>query len=122
MYNDAGKRPLPPLQPGDHVMLQSEKEMKWQPATVVPSANEHRSFIVQDTLKKRYSRNRRFSRKLPERETSTARGETTNNTPPDTTQGTTKPVENQLKTLHLQQLMKMNQLGHQQEMPKNLKD
>ena len=89
-YYDAGKRQLPPLQPGDHVMLQSEKETKWQPATVVTPANEPRSFIVQDTLGKRYRRNRRFLRKLPEKETTAAGGETTNNTSPGTTQGTNK--------------------------------
>ena len=65
-YYDIGKRPLPQLSPGDPVMIQSQKDLKWHPATVVTESAEPRSFIVQDTLGARYRRNRKFLRKLPQ--------------------------------------------------------
>lgn len=64
-YFDKGTHELPPLTPGEPVMLQSHQDLKWRPATVVMPTEEPRSYIIQDTDGTRYRRNRRFLRRLP---------------------------------------------------------
>ena len=88
-YFDVGTKSLTPLSPGAPVMLQSEKDLTWQPATVVTPTKEPRSYIVQDTTGTRYRRNRKFLREMPQSPVTPniSTGQKTNNYPPDNIPG-----------------------------------
>ena len=75
-YYDHGTKELAPLKPVDSVMVQSH-DLDWSPGTIVSTTEEPRSYIVQTTEGACYRRNRRFTRKMPNKRVCTDNGDTT---------------------------------------------
>ena len=61
-----GVRELPPLQPGDSVLMKLDGEKRWaQPSTVVRRDPVNRSYVVQTGAGVNYRRNRRHLQSVP---------------------------------------------------------
>lgn len=63
-YYDKTAKPLPTLQPGEHVRLRNDDKGVWVPATVKRATSEPRSYVVESNGRD-YRRNRRHILKEP---------------------------------------------------------